>query len=293
MTDVELKHEIVATNGIRLHCVTAGEGPLLLLLHGFPECWYSWRRQIPALAGAGFKVVAPDLRGYNESDKPEKGYDIDTLLNDALGLIDHYGADRAIVCGHDWGGAIAWNLAIRFPERVERLIALNLPHPALLARALRSNIRQMIRSLYIILFRIPRLPEWLLSLRNYAAIEWMFRGSAVHPEQFSDADIEVYKRAASQPGALTAMLSYYRALDPAKLAEWARGGAEAMVRAPTLMVWGEQDVALGKELTYGTAEFAPDLAIHYLPNASHWVQQDQPSEVNRLMVEFLKRSSIG
>lgn len=282
------QHTFLPTNGIRLHAVTAGEGPLLLMLHGFPECWYSWRHQIPALAAAGFQVVAPDLRGYNTSDKPATGYDIETLVEDVTGLLDHCGAEKGLIVGHDWGGAIAWAVALAHPERVEKLIVLNIPHPTLLARALRTNFRQMLRSLYILFFQIPVVPEWLIRRNNYRLIQRTFRGTAAHPERFTDADIAVYRTAASQPGALTAMLSYYRALRRGKMLQWARGGPPAVVRMPTLMIWGEQDHALGKELTFGTAELVPDLRIRYLPDASHWVQQDQPEAVTQLMLEFLR-----
>lgn len=280
-------HENVIANGIRLHCVTMGEGPLLLLLHGFPECWYSWRAQIPALAAAGYKVVAPDLRGYNFSERPASGYDIHTLTADVLGLMDHYGSPRTLLAGHDWGGAIAWNTAVRHPARVQKLIALNMPHPTKMARALRSNIRQMFRSSYIPLFRTPYLPERLFSLWNYRAIQWMFLGSAVHPERITKGAIEVYKSAARQPGALKAMLAYYREAKASDIWLWARGGPEVIAPMPTLMIWGEKDIALGKELTLGTEEFVPQLTLRYLPDASHWVQQDQPDQVTELMFEFL------
>jgi pimeloyl-ACP methyl ester carboxylesterase len=279
-------HRYIRVNGIRMHYVQAGVGGrLLVLLHGFPEFWWSWRYQIPALS-RHFTVVAPDLRGYGETDKPRWGYELDVLVNDVVSLIHELGHTRAIVAGHDWGGAIAWSLAIAYPQRIERLIALNIPHPALMARALGRNWRQMLRSWYILFFQLPLLPEALIRADDYRAVERAFRGMAVDKSRFDDETIGRFKAALARPGALTAALSYYRAL----LKQGARGlflGSGMRVRAPTLMVWGERDFALGKELTYGTERYVPDLRIRYLPNCSHWVQQERPDEVNQYMLDFL------
>lgn len=206
----ELRHGEVHVNGIRMHYVTAGRGPLVLLLHGFPEFWYAWRHQIPVLA-EHFTVVAPDQRGYNETDKPTWGYEVDVLVADALGLIDALGHERALLVGHDWGGAVAWAMAIAHPQRVERLAILNMPHPAVFARHLRTNPAQQRRSWYAGLFQLPILPELLLSAGNYAAIEQLFRGTS-RLGTFSDEEIAAYKHAISRPGALSAMLNWYRTL---------------------------------------------------------------------------------
>ena len=286
MTPDAFDHRYIRVNGIRMHYVQAGAGGrLLVLLHGFPEFWWSWRYQIPALSRY-FTVVAPDLRGYGESDKPAWGYELDVLVNDVVSLIRELDHGRAIIAGHDWGGNLAWSLAIAYPHRVERLIALNVPHPALMARALGRNWRQMLRSWYFLFFQLPWLPEALIRANDYLFVERAFRGMAVDKSRFDDETIAHFKAALAQPGALTAAINYYRAL----LQKGARGmfrGSGMLVQAPTLIIWGERDFALGKELTYGTERFVPGLYIRYLPNCSHWVQQERPDEVNRLMLDFL------
>lgn len=278
-----IQHGYIHVNGIRMHYVTDGSGPLLLLLHGFPEFWYSWRHQIPALS-PHFTVVAPDLRGYNETDKPAWGYEVDVLVADVVQLIQALGYRRAIVAGHDWGGALAWYLAMVYPQRVERLITMNTPHPALFAKALRSNPGQILRSLYVPFFQLPWLPETLLRANDYALIERALRDQAIRKETFSDDDIQAFKDAISKPGALTAALNWYRGLRHSR--DWLLD-APMHVNAPTLLIWGQADRALSTELTYGTEQYVPDLHIRYIPNGSHWVQQEQPEMVNRYMREFL------
>lgn len=288
----DFEHRYTHLNGIRVHYAQAGHGPqLLLMLHGFPECWWSWRHQLalfrdtPALAKR-YTAVAPDLRGYNETDRPSWGYELDVLVQDAVELIRALGHTSAAVAGHDWGGNIAWSLAIARPELVERLVALNIPHPALFSAAIGTNWRQMLRSWYILFFQLPWLPELALRANGYEAIGRAFRDMAVDKSRFTDDDIRIFKSAMAAPGARTAALSYYRAI----VQQGARGmfeGTGMRVRAPTLMVWGEHDTALGKELTYGTERFAPDLRIRYIPNCSHWVQQEQPELVNDYLVQFL------
>ena len=197
-------------NGIRLHYVEAGEGPLVVLLHGFPESWYSWRHQIPALADAGYHVVAPDMRGYNLSDKPRnwRQYDADTLAQDIAGLIRHFGDERAYLVGHDWGAAVAYFTAMRHPELLEKLAILNSPHPERMLSGLRT-LRQLRKSWYMFFFQIPRLPEWLAARDNFSLGKRSLRADS--PDAFSDSDLERYAQAWSQPGALTGMVNYYRA----------------------------------------------------------------------------------
>lgn len=283
--EAELRHEVAEVNDIRLHYVTQGEGELVLLLHGFPEFWYSWRHQIPVLA-EHFRVVAPDLRGYNLSEKPPGvgSYQIERIVEDVVALVHHLGYERAIVVGHDWGGMIAWRLAIERPDLVRRLIVLNIPHPEAMRRGLRRP-RQLLRSWYIFFFQLPWLPELALRARNYAAIERAFRGMAVRKEAFSDADIAAYQEAAARPGALTAAINWYRAAFRSE--PFIRPQPLPRVEAPTLMIWGENDAALGEELTYGTERWVRDFRVYYIPNCSHWVQQEQPELVNRLILEFL------
>ncbi len=276
------QHEYITTNGIRLHYVTQGEGPLMLMLHGFPEFWYSWRHLIPEFA-KDYKVVALDLRGYNESDKPQQqsAYVMSEFVKDVEGVIKGLGYDRCVLVGHDWGGAIAWNFAYAHPEMLERLIVLNMPHPAKFADGLRTP-QQLLRSSYAFFFQLPLLPELLIQSSDYGAIESAFKGMAVNKTAITQADIEAYKDAASRRGALTAMLNYYRNAFPSMtLRDW------SVLQVPTLMIWGEEDTALGKELTYGTEKYVRDFQIRYIPNCSHWVQQEQPELVNRYMREFL------
>ena len=284
MTD-SIQHGYITVHGMRMHYAVAGQGPPLLLLHGFPECWYSWRRQFAALS-PHFTVIAPDLRGYNETDKPAWGYEIDVLTRDVIEFLEALGYRRAMVAGHDWGGILAWVLAIVYPHRVERLMTLNAPHPTLLQQALLCNRRQQRRSWYVGFFQVPFLPELLFSAQDYTAIEQVLRGMAVRPATFSDEDIEVYKDAASKPGALTAMINYYRRLGPDNLAALCRGTG-MQVKVPTLQIWGEADRFLGRELTFGTERYVSDLQIRYIPNCSHWVQQEAPAEVNQALLDFL------
>ena len=277
-------HNYIQTNGIQLHYVTQGEGPLMLMLHGFPEFWYSWRYQIPEFA-KDYKVVALDLRGYNESEKPQEtaAYAIAELIKDVEGVIKGLGYDRCILVGHDWGGAIAWSFAYAHPEMLEKLIVMNLPHPAKFAAALRSNPQQMLRSWYILFFQLPLLPELLFQVDNYRAIASAFIDSAIDKTIFTPQDLAAYKNAAAKPGALTAMLNYYRNIFPGLLNQT----EPDVLEVPTLMIWGENDKFLGKELTYDTEDYVKDLQLHYIPQCSHWVQQEQPNLVNQYMHNFL------
>src|SRR3954468_12951859 len=200
-------------NGISLHCAEAGRGPLVLLLHGFPEHWASWRYQVPALAAAGFRVVAPDLRGYGESDKPRglDAYRVDVLAEDVARLVTALGAERAAVVGHDWGGALAWYAGMWHPEEVSRIAVLNCPHPSRMAQALRTA-RQRLRSWYMFFFQLPFLPEALLRANGFAALRWAFRADPLRKGAFAPEDLEGIVRAAAMPGALTAMVDWYRAM---------------------------------------------------------------------------------
>ena len=279
-------HDFITTNGVRLHYVTQGSGPLMLLLHGFPEFWYSWRHQIPEFA-KDYKVVAIDLRGYNDSDKPadSTAYSMPEFIKDVQGVITGLGYEKCVLVGHDWGGAIAWSFAYAHPEMVERLIVLNIPHPAKFAEGLRTP-QQLLRSGYIFFFQLPFLPELLIQLNDYQALEQAFKGMAKNKNAFTSADIEAYKNAFAKPGALTAAINYYRnvlQLGSSLQSSW------SVLEVPTLMIWGEDDIPLGKELTYGTEQYVRDFQIKYIPNCSHCVQQEQPQLVNQYMREFLTR----
>ena len=289
------KHDFIDTNGIRLHYVSKGEGKLMLMLHGFPEFWYSWRHQISEFS-RDYRTVAIDLRGYNESDKPQglDAYQMSELVEDVKGVIQGLGYEDCILVAHDWGGAIAWNLAYAYPDLVEKLIVMNIPHPAKFAEGLKTP-QQLAKSWYIFAFQIPWLPKFLFQLNNYQAIENVFLGMAVDKTAFSQEDINAYKDAAKR-GALTAMINYYRAIFQSLFA----GDCEASRRhrqewrtldIPTLTIWGENDTAFGKELTYGTGSYVRNWQAKYIPNCSHWVQQEQPALVNTYMREFLTESS--
>lgn len=270
--------------GLRMHAAAAGptDGPLVLLLHGFPEFWYSWRHQIGPLARAGFRVLAPDQRGYNLTGKGGP-YDVATLAEDVVHLLAALGRRRACVAGHDWGAAVAWTLAALHPERVERLAVLNVPHPAVMARALRfGSLRQMRRSLYIFLFQLPRVPEWLLSRNEYGRLRWLLRASS-RRGTFTAQDIDRYREAWSRPGALRASLGWYRALARTVLAP--RGARVGRIGVPTLIVWGERDAALGVELAERSVRMADDVSLVRFPQATHWVHEDLPEEISRLLLE--------
>lgn len=277
------QHECITANGVNLHYVTEGNGPLMLMLHGFPEFWYSWRHQIPEFA-SDFKVVAPDLRGYNDSDKPkaQSAYVMNELVRDVESIIRVLGYEKCVLVAHDWGGAIAWSFAYAYPEMVERLIIMNCPHPGKFSEGLR-NPQQLLRSSYMFLFQLPLVPELLIQFQDYQFVENAFKGMAINKDAFSKEDIDAYKDAVAKRGALTAMINYYRNIFNSKTFDQNWG----IIDIPTLMIWGEEDTALGKELTYGTEAYVKDFQIKYIPNCSHWVQQEQPQLVNQYMREFL------
>jgi len=281
------QHRDIITNGIRMHYVTQGTGPLVVLLHGFPEFWYSWRHQIPFLAEHGYTVVAPDLRGYNDTDKPRTGYSVSTLLRDIVGLIKGLGQEKAIIVGHDWGGALAWTFAQRYPQMTERLVVLNAPHPRAFMRELRTA-KQLRKSWYIFSFQIPWLPEFILGRGHAAMIGKMLYASAVQKSAFPQDVLAHYRDAMSKPGALRAAINYYRATFRKSLGVGGVSKAATTISAPTLLIWGDQDIALGIELTRGLELWVPNLQIRHLPDSGHWVQQEKPDTVNALLLGFLK-----
>ena len=285
------QHRDIITNGIRMHYVTQGasDGPLVVLLHGFPEFWYSWHNQLPFLARHGYAVVAPDLRGYNDSDKPRKGYDVATLIADIAGLIRGLGREQAVIVGHDWGGALAWAFAARYPQMTKRLIVLNAPHPAAMMRDLRTP-GQLRKSWYIFFFQLPWLPEYAL-LRNHAeGVGRMLRGAAVQKQTFPSEVVAKYQEAMSKPGAMTAALSYYRQLFRALPVQLGQDAEETpRITSPTLLIWGVQDIALGLSLTQGLEQWVDDIQVKYVADSGHWVQQEKPELVNAFMLEFLRQ----
>jgi pimeloyl-ACP methyl ester carboxylesterase len=265
--------------------VEAGQGPLVLLLHGFPEFWYAWRKQIPALARQ-FRVVAPDLRGYNLSDKPPGGYDLDSLVRDVPALIEALGERRASVVGHDWGAVIGWGAAMWAADPIERLVTINGAPPAAYLRELRRNPRQWLKSWYVVAFQIPGLAERLLGAQRCRRIVEMLRASSVSRDTFTAEELTHYRRAMCRPGALPATLGYYRAvvrIRPRQLL-----GRVRPTSAPTLVIWGERDVAVEPGMVEGLEALVPGVRVERIVDAGHWVQHEQPQRVNQLLLEFLR-----
>ncbi|WP_088892903.1 alpha/beta fold hydrolase [Leptolyngbya ohadii] len=295
MTAIEAsgwQHTFVETNNIRLHCVMQGEGELVVLLHSFPEFWYSWRHQIPALA-KHFKVVVPDLRGCNDSDKPSTGYDLDTLATDIRGLIEGLGYRSAHVVGHSWGGTIAWHFAHRFPNLTERLAVLNAPHPQRFVQEVVGNVDQIRRSWYLMALQIPTLPEWFIRSNLRSIVRDLFQGQAVRKSAFSSQDTELYQAALEKPGALTAMINHYRNLFSLQTwwTQWTH--APTPISAPTLVLWGEDDFLFSQKLTEGIDRLvkAP-VKLKFLAHCGHWIQQEAPQTVNRELLDFLQERSV-
>jgi pimeloyl-ACP methyl ester carboxylesterase len=253
-------------------------GTPVILLHGFPEFWYCWHRQIPALMQAGFSVTAPDMRGYNLSDKPKgiRAYGRNTLAADVVGLIDAIGAERVCLVGHDWGGIVAWWVAQNYPERISKLAILNAPHIEAYQRYLPTHLRQLLMSWYIAYFQLPLLPE--LSAR---AILWRGAPPDASPGSFPEAALARYREAVHQPHALNRMINYYRA---GRFHEKPRI-ADPQIHVPTLILWGERDWYLAAPLAQRSADLCDDARVVML-DASHWVQHDQAARVNEELIGF-------
>jgi epoxide hydrolase 4 len=277
----------VDANGIRLHVVQEGpeDGPLLILLHRFPEFWYGWNKHIQPLAMAGFRVLTPDQRGYNLSDKPRgiAPYSIDYLAQDVLALTRAYGREKVHLAGHDWGGLVAWWFALRYPQYLERLAVVNAPHPAVMLHTLKRSLSQLLKSSYIFFFQFPKLPEALLRARDWRlAVEMMLRSS--HPGTFTPADIEQYRRAWRQRNALTSMLNWYRAtrmLPPMP--------QDLHVYSPTLMLWGMHDPALGREMARPSINLCDQGKLVLFENSTHWVHHEQDGQVSTLLIDFFNQ----
>jgi pimeloyl-ACP methyl ester carboxylesterase len=277
----------IPTNGIRLNVAQAGprDGRLVILLHGFPEFWYGWHEQIPALARAGFRVWAPDQRGYNLSDKPPHvcDYTLNKCAADVAGLIAAAGEQRAIIIGHDWGGAVAWWLAANNPELVERLVIINVPHPLVMRRLIFTDPRQTLRSWYMFMFLLPRLPEWFAQRNNWqGVIDGLVASS--RPGTFTDADFAEYRRAWSQPGAMTSMLNWYRAM----LRHGAPRPRNARIVPPTLVLWGVQDRFVRRQAADASMQLCNQGELVFYETATHWLPHEEPDDVNRRMIEFAR-----
>lgn len=279
-----MEHKIIDINGITLHVAQAGpqDGPLLILLHGFPEFWYGWRKQIPALAEAGFRVWVPDQRGYNLSEKPRgvQSYGINALALDVVGLMDAAGVERAYIAGHDWGAAVAWWLGTHYADRLKKLAILNVPHPAVFLPFLRSHPEQILKSWYVFFFQVPYLPEVVVRKTGGLALR-----ASSKPGTFSDTDLERYQEAWGQPGAMTAMINWYRAA--ARQRDF-RSLAAPTVTVPTLMIWGEEDAFLDKRMANQSIELCKNGQLVKLPSVTHWLQHESAGEVSRLLIEHFR-----
>jgi pimeloyl-ACP methyl ester carboxylesterase len=291
LSDLEITHRFATVNGIRMHYVEKGTGPLVVLLHGFPENWWSWRYQIDPLVRAGYRVVAPDQRGYNDTD-PKSPYDVDTLARDARDLIRAAGAERATVISHDWGGAVAWRLAAMHPEVCERLVVMNCPHPAIMARALTGKPSQMRRSWYMYFFMLPFAPEYLLTRDGGRNVAHMLRAQAIDPSNFGDDEIRPFIDAIRKPGHATAMVNWYRTAMKAGLKQPGTPPHYPVVDCPTLILWALNDKALGyDDLVPGTERYASHLEIRTLDQCGHFLQQEQPDRVNDALLKWLGPAS--
>ena len=281
-----------ARNGdVRIRGVSAGEGPVVVLLHGFPEFWYGWRHQLPALAAAGYRAVAPDLRGYGLSDKPTslRAYAGQELTGDVAAVIRACGVDSATVVGHDWGGAIAWLTAMSHADVVDRLVILNAPHPAVFAAALRSP-GQALRSSYMGFFNVPIVPELALRAGRFALLRWALTAATVNPTSFTEEDLDRYVEAWSEPGALTTMLALYRAMGRTMARQLPTRRVPTRGRridAPTMVIWGTRDPVLPPSLADPGRDRVPDLRLHLVETSGHFVAAEAPDTVNDHLLAFL------
>ncbi|HUI82194.1 MAG TPA: alpha/beta hydrolase [Bryobacteraceae bacterium] len=296
----ELTDHYAEVNGVKLHYISAGKGPLIIFLHGFPEFWYEWKNQL-AVFGADHLSVAPDMRGYNLSAKPAEvdQYQVKYLIEDVRALAAHLGYKKFTLVAHDWGGAVAWALAIAHPECLDKLIIVNAPHPGVFARLLSEDPKQQQASQYMLMFRSPQ-AETTLSANNYALLTGIVLGPGLKTGVFTEDDKKAYIDAWSQPGALTGGLNYYRAAQVGPPAPAAPGAVpstgnfavdptKVAVSVPTLVIWGEKDTALLTENLDGLDQFVPHLTIKRIPDGSHWVIHEKPDEVNGYIREFIRK----
>jgi pimeloyl-ACP methyl ester carboxylesterase len=280
--------DLTFRNGaIELHAVAAGppDGPVVVLLHGFPEFWYSWHQQIEPLASAGFRVVVPDQRGYNKSTKPRgvASYALSQLTSDVLAVADQLGQDHIFLAGHDWGAAVAWSVALLHPRRIAKLAILNVPHPSVMRRYLNTNRRQLRRSWYMFFFQLPWLPEAAFSAFNFRlGVRSLIHSS--RPNTFSPEDLARYRVAWSRPGALTATINWYRAAF-----RYRSKFPDSTVRVPTRILWGERDAFLLSEMAHDSLRYCDSAELYTFANASHWLQHEEPARVSELLIDFFRK----
>jgi pimeloyl-ACP methyl ester carboxylesterase len=280
--------DVTFRNGtIELHAVASGpsDGPVVILLHGFPEFWYSWRKQIEPLAAAGLRVIVPDQRGYNKSSKPRgaASYALSHLTSDVLAIADQLGQARIFLAGHDWGAAIAWSVALLHPQRIAKLAILNVPHPSVMRRYLKTNRRQLRRSWYMFFFQLPWLPEAAFSAFNFRlGVRSLVRSS--RPGTFSPEDIAQYRAAWSQAHALTSMINWYRAAMRHRTKF-----PDSTVHVPTRILWGERDAFLLSEMAHDSLRYCDSAELYTFTQASHWLQHEEPARVSELLIDFFRK----
>jgi pimeloyl-ACP methyl ester carboxylesterase len=272
---------------VQLCAVAAGpkDGPVVVLLHGFPEFWYGWRKQIEPLAAAGFRVIVPDQRGYNLSSKPAgvASYALTELVSDVIAIADQLGQQKILLAGHDWGAAVAWSTALLHPQRIAKLVVLNVPHPSVMRKFLSTRIRQFLRSWYMFFFQLPWLPETLFSVNDYQiGVRALLRSS--RPGTFSLEDLAQYRAAWSQPDALTAMIHWYRALF-----RYRTKFPDRTVHIPTRILWGERDAFLMLEMAKESLRYCTDAELYTFADATHWLQHEEPARVSELLIDFFRR----
>jgi epoxide hydrolase 4 len=283
---IPLEHVTFHNGPIELHAVAAGppNGSVVILLHGFPEFWYSWHDQIEPLSAAGFRVIVPDQRGYNKSSKPRgaANYALSELTSDVLTIADQLRAQKFFLAGHDWGAAVAWSVALLHPQRVAKLAILNVPHPSVMRRYLKSNRRQLRRSWYMFFFQLPWLPEAAFSAFNFRlGVRSLVRSS--RPNTFSAEDLAQYRAAWSEPGALTATINWYRAAF-----RYRNKFPDSTVHVPTRILWGERDAFLLSDMAHDSLRYCDSAELYTFANASHWLQHEEPARVSELLSDFFR-----
>jgi len=271
---------------VGLHAMAAGpkDGPVVLLLHGFPEFWYGWRKQIEPLAAAGFRIIVPDQRGYNLSSKPSgvAAYALTELVSDVIAIADQLGQEKIFLAGHDWGAAVAWSTALLHPQRIAKLVVLNVPHPSVMRKFLRTRPRQLLHSWYMFFFQLPWLPEGVFSAFNFRiGARALLRSS--RPGTFSAEDLAQYRAAWSQPGALTGIINWYRALFRTRTKF-----PDKTVRVPTRILWGERDAFLLAEMAHESLRYCTSAELFTFANATHWLQHEEPARVSELLIDFFR-----
>jgi pimeloyl-ACP methyl ester carboxylesterase len=283
-----LELRVLHTNGIALHVVFAGpaSGKLLVFLHGFPEFWFAWRRQIDHFVSSGYRVILPDQRGYNLSEKPAgiPSYSIDVLAKDVVGVLDNVAGSKTFVVGHDWGAAVAWYLAARYSHRVHRTAMLSAPHPRVFLKNLTMNPAQLLRSWYMLFFQLPWLPERILRRRDWALLVRVLRDTSP-PGVFSDSDLEQYKESWARKGALTGMLNWYRAA-LLRSSKFPVDSDVSRVKVPALLIWGKNDQFAGETMARESLQYCDDGHLEILETATHWVQHEEPAQLNNLLSQF-------